>query len=197
MAPPFRAAARKTARVALGPVVPEPQPETHAVQAPPTPEEPAVAPLALAPPFAEEIGDSATPIVAEPLDMVEFGAMIEPLENGAGEDDPWHDPALELADEIELAAQLEAAEAALATQEDATEASPFAERAEAEPVFIALEPAERPQHPHQDLSERLQRLALRLRDDRPEDLLSSLAAGDRVDHLLAGFLAGYFSTKSD
>ena len=192
MAPPFRAAARNKARVVLEPVVPEPLAEAQAVQAPTSkPEEPAVAPLTLAPSYADEIAGSDAPLVPEPLDMVEFGAMIEPLENGKGED-PRHDAPFELADEIGLEAEQEAIEVALAPLEEATAAN-----AEVEPVFIAIEPTQQAQHPHQDLSERLLRLSQRLREERMEDLLASLAAGDRVDHLMAGFLAGYFSTKND
>ena len=199
LAPPFKVAPRKTARVVVEPNVPEAHVEPLVIQAPPVPEEPAVAAFTLAPAFAEELGGAGELLVAEPLDMVEFGAMIEPLENGEPDTDPRVDEPLEFAEEIALAAEWEEAEAGLAPQGEIYDVILSAEDAEADPVFLAIEAAPpvsaQAAHPHQDLSERLERLSRRLREERPGDLLASLAAGDRVDHLLAGLLAGYFSTK--
>jgi hypothetical protein len=51
--------------------------------------------------------------------------------------------------------------------------------------------------PITSLAERLEKLSHRLRVDETEMIIRRLAAGDRLDTLLAGLLAGYLAGSSD
>ena len=62
-----------------------------------------------------------------------------------------------------------------------------------EPVLQEVEEAT---GPLRDLAERLEHLARRLLAEDVESLLPSLARGDRLDMLVAGFLAGYLTARN-
>lgn len=60
------------------------------------------------------------------------------------------------------------------------------------------QPADEPVlSPASSLAERLEKLSHRLRVEQSEEIVRRLAAGDRLDTLLAGLLAGYLAGKSE
>jgi hypothetical protein len=68
-------------------------------------------------------------------------------------------------------------------------------------VPSGLEPGSRPTPPDKQpitpLAERLEKLSHRLRVEDTDSIVRRLAAGDRLDALLAGLLAGYLAGKSE
>ena len=115
---------------------------------------------------------------------------------------PWESPLDEGTVEPVFEADVSEAEAALAelsqnARSDAEfplDAFIIPEQSQRVPTGLEGKTATHAEHtPITDLADRLEKLSHRLRVEESETLLSRLAAGDKLDALLAGLLAGYLA----
>ena len=99
------------------------------------------------------------------------------------------------ADVSETEAALAALSSAKAEGEFPLDAFIIPDQAERLPTGVDAAPPKRETTPVTELADRLEKLSHRLRIEESNAILGRLAAGDKLDAMLAGLLGGYLASK--